>query len=106
MMSETFDKDIRAKRKRKAEAPRMIITKHVVQRKEKKSRTGKTKTSKKKRVEPVDSNKSEDADEGIDGIVIFSENQEVGRDIEEIKVELNDTIQKVEPPKRRGRSRG
>jgi hypothetical protein len=31
-------------------------------------------------------NKNEDADEGIDGIVIFSENQEVGREAEEIKL--------------------
>ena len=30
-------------------------------------------------------NKSEDADDGIDGLVIFSENQEVDRDILEVK---------------------
>ncbi len=30
-------------------------------------------------------NKSEDADEGIDGLVIFSENQELDRDTEELK---------------------
>ena len=30
-------------------------------------------------------NKSEDADEGIDGLVIFSENQDLDRDTEELK---------------------
>lgn len=34
-------------------------------------------------------NKSEDADEGIDGMVIFSENQEVGRELEEIKASFD-----------------
>ena len=35
-------------------------------------------------------NKSEDADDGIDGLVIFSENQEVDRDILEVKASLID----------------
>jgi hypothetical protein len=34
-------------------------------------------------------NKSEDADDGIDGLVIFSENQEVDRDILEVKASFD-----------------
>ena len=78
MMSETFEQDIHAQKvkqsahKRKAEAPRMIITMHVVPRKEKKSR--KTKTSKKRRAEPVHSDESDDADDKHGSTRAFSPN--------------------------------